>query len=72
MTECRPPEGTPDGTVCWLVHPKDGIHPATWRFHGSWAPHWAWPIVPIGRDPRWVYAFGYRFHSIATPPEDAK
>jgi hypothetical protein len=67
--ECRPPEGTPDGTVCVLVHagvPK-GVK-AKWR-DGAWN----WPLTSVSGQSRYcpeeLAANGWR---LATPPEDAK
>ena len=68
MTECRPPDGTPDGTVCWLKHDCGEWMLAKWRdFHRMSC----WQL--FGRDdedePSWLAHEGWRFHSIAKPPE---
>ena len=66
--ECRPPDGTPDGTVCFVA--LAGGEPfvrAIW--HGG---AWKWPHVsPQGRSAYWpaeLAETGWRFHSIAHPP----
>ena len=66
MTECRPPEGTPDGTVCWVQRfCATKPEPAFWGFDNDW--------LRIGEVFRFTPAemarAGYRFHSIAKPPE---
>lgn len=75
--ECRPPPGTPDGTVCWLLMPEHGGLPVTYHAH-LWRQKY-----PSGLDwwerfgsdapwsPRQMARWGYRFHSIAEPPADA-
>ncbi len=73
MNECRPPDGTPDGTVCWLYHDRpDGqrewcaLRWVVYLFGGITSGGWAGIYdVASGRADR----FGWRFHSIATPPE---
>lgn len=65
--ECRPPEGTPDGTVCWLVHdhlPKSAV---TWW---SNTEHWVCFPLHASRKPAWMAKRGWRFHSIAEPPHE--
>jgi hypothetical protein len=71
MTECRPPPGTPDGTVCWLKHPEGDWMAAMWRWpRAAHAGLWErfgteGECAPNG----WLAREGWRFHSIATPPE---
>lgn len=61
--ECRPPEGTPDGTVCVL-----GRRNEDWRFE------WDGRFWIDGRGmehlPESLASEGFRFHSIAEPPHD--
>ena len=60
--ECRPPPGTPDKTLCWLRHADLGY--LAWQWIG---PHWYnGTAFPSSAD---AYRYGWRFHSIATPPE---
>lgn len=68
MTECRPPDETPNGAECWLLTSPDNIVLATWHT----APEaWTFRKMPDGWSPVALYRLGYRFHSIATPPENA-
>jgi len=66
-TECRPPEDTPDGTVCWLRGSGGLWEPSRW-----WTDPDGWEL--LGHDdtssPKYLMQCGWRFHSIATPPED--
>jgi hypothetical protein len=70
--ECRPPEGTPDGTWCVLEvqHTYDSyidVGRLRWRWvAGGWQRYA--DILPF--TPSSMHAHGWRFHSIATPPED--
>lgn len=61
--ECRPPPGTPDGTVCVLKRRADEWF-TEWRgmrwFDANDTPH----------DPASLAIHGWRFHSIAEPPAD--
>ncbi len=74
--ECRPPEGTPDGTWCRLRHKtrrgvKWGVLYAQWtnlgtpeQKRGRWD---MWPSAPpVSPERMWLE--GWRFHSIAEPP----
>ena len=64
--DCRPPEGTPDGTVCVLLT-------ADMRLNAKWvAPMWIWSHdgMEMGASPAFMADMGYRFHSIAEPPHD--
>ena len=66
MSECRPPDGTPDGAVCWLWDERlKQWHGVTWD-----GGLWCFPNGPTS--PGWAFDDGFRFHSLATPPEDAK
>ena len=81
--ECRPPVGTPDGAFCWLVIPAWDVFPATFAPH-MWrhVPNWSLGSRPrsrswwekIGSTAQWMPHHmdrdGWRFHSLATPPED--
>lgn len=66
--ECRPPEGTPDRTACWLMQDPmqtgHGIPECALWASGCW--------LRFGFDfefsPRMMAHAGYRFHSIAEPP----
>lgn len=64
--ECRPPEGTQDGTVCWLYYDRpDGGRDwcaLAWHAPDVWAGIYDTGVARAAR-------FGWRFHSIATPPE---
>jgi hypothetical protein len=73
--DCRPPEDTPDGTVCFL----DGHHDvldlpirllATWHTRPWWrgGSYWTLPHIIQFFAPRRMR--GYRFHSIAEPPHE--
>lgn len=73
MSECRPPDGTPDGTVCWLFRYDGGglireRMPWRYRERQGWRPYW----VQIGSAQKWLTTdmadYGWRFHSIAHPP----
>ena len=66
--DCRPPEGTPDGTMCWLRNDKgDGWCVAIWsHVMGEWL--WWFPFG--GMKPVSMAREGYRFHSITEPPLD--
>ncbi len=74
--DCRPPEGTPDGTVCWLVMAAHGgiattYRVAVWRVpYRMFHPFWELP----GQTAEWAASqlegWGWRFHSIAEPPHD--
>lgn len=70
MTECRPPEGTSDGTVCVLSNggPCPMFIRREWdaandAFHSPDPARW-YPIWP-----KLLAAYGWHFHSTATPPE---
>lgn len=71
MSECRPPEGTPDGAWCVLERINQNrpemIEHWQWREHGRrrrWHSR-SGQYMPPGL----AGARGYRFISIATPPE---
>lgn len=66
--DCRPPENTPDGTVCWLQDGSGFRAPAIWRDRVG--GYWGWPVVNCARPPEWVARYGWRFHSIAEPPHE--
>lgn len=77
--ECRPPDGTPDGTVCWLTNGKywvtmewDGRIDDQWNTTRSSPGVWWWRIEGGYNSPFLLSRRGYRFHSIAQTPEDAK
>lgn len=65
--ECRPPDGTPDGAVCWLYYdPPEG--PRQWVAL-MWLPPDCWGAIHdmgVNRATR----FGWRFHSIAEVPHE--
>lgn len=81
-SECRPPDGTPDGTVCWLVMPEHGgapahYAPAMWRsFMRQYdkrrrrAEWWEF----IGSTAQWfpgqAALHGWRYVALATPPQE--
>jgi hypothetical protein len=70
--ECRPPEGTPDGTVCWLARGGRETEAFRWRVEiGRWA-YWEEFNTDYESSPERLYDIGFRFHSIATPQEDTK
>lgn len=67
---CRPPEGTPDGQVCWLqLLDKIGRHRTyelwQWIFEGYWSR--------FGDEEPWseqeMIEQRWRFHSLVAPPE---
>jgi hypothetical protein len=69
IAECRPPPGTPDGTVCWLVRNVGSRK----RFCAlPWHSFGIWEFGGFVAKPDACARYGWRFHSIATPPEDAK
>lgn len=59
--ECRPPPGTPNGTVCVLMRDTDEWF-MVW--HGI---HW-FDANDTPYDPASLAIHGWRFHSIAEPP----
>ena len=63
--ECRPPSGTPDGTVC-VVHFAGVVTVnATWRDSG-----WDWPYrSPEGRSRYTATELGRVGWEIAEPPD---
>lgn len=69
--ECRPPEGTPDGAVCWLYYDRpDGGRDwcaLPWRPIPGSGNVWG-GVYDVGANR--AARFGWRFHSLATPPED--
>lgn len=61
--ECRPPEGTPDGTVCVLTYGKTQKK-IKWRTrYGD--KRWVSLVSGITNSPGVMGAAGWRFHSIA-------
>ena len=68
MSECRPPDGTPDRTQCWLMldpmNTGHGIPECALWANGCW--------LRCGFDceftSRTMASWGWRFHSIAHPP----
>lgn len=74
MTECRPPDGTPDGTVCWL-RSADGRYMAL-----EWREDMSSPF-PLARWAAGYHSFSpfelgniydqWRFHSIAEKPTNS-
>jgi hypothetical protein len=70
--ECKPPPGTPEYQECWLQQTdKIGRHRtyALWQWRiGCW---WA-----FGTSEPWTVHdmtnYLWRFHSLATPPEEPK
>lgn len=68
--ECRPPEGTPDGTVCWLKNRNLELK-WVWNVAGSgWPEHWSSPRTRLASRCAVMYDGGWRFHSIAEPPHE--
>lgn len=63
--ECRPPKGTPDGTVCWL---HDDVL-KQWMALMWMDERWYVPTVG-GVTPHFMATDGFSFHSIAEPPAD--
>jgi hypothetical protein len=63
--ECRPPDGTPDGTLCWL-RTRYMWEPAVW-----WTNPDGWELLGHEqlRPPQHLEMMGWRFHSIAVPPD---
>lgn len=73
MTECRPPPGTPPGTLCWLYYDRpDGgrdwcaLRWSVSTFGGITSHGWA-GIYDVGANR--AGRFGWKFDSYATPPE---
>lgn len=73
--DCRPPEGTPDGTVCWLEGQHDVLDlpvkvPASWHIRPWWrgGSYWKFPGINQFFAP-WRMK-SWRFHSIAEPPHE--
>lgn len=66
MIGCRPPQGTPDGTLCWVQGPKG--QKQTMRWDNAWGGMWFVPWTSIS--PRAQGLEGWRFHSVATEPDD--
>jgi hypothetical protein len=67
--ECKPPPGTPDGTVCVLQWGVTGIDSRPLWVAGAY--HWLHPTVHgavAAYTPEELAAHGWRFHSIAEPP----
>ena len=65
--ECRPPEGTPDGTVCVLVDAWG--REMRWKWRTKYGPpRWSSLKVTMSMTP--TRAFGFRFVRIAEPPAD--
>lgn len=73
--ECRPPEGTPDKTICWLFRYDENGNvrdrqPWLYRDRQGWAPYW----IQHGGGNKWrtqdMADYGWRFHSIAEPPHE--
>lgn len=58
--ECRPPDGTPDGAVCWLWDER------LKRWHGVTWDSGLWCFANGPALPEWAFNDGYRFHSLAT------
>lgn len=63
---CRPPEGTPDGTPCWLYHDPPG-RPREWIVL-RWFHQGVWSGIHDVSATR-AARFGWRFHSIAEAPD---
>lgn len=65
---CRPPEGTPPGTPCWLYYQwPDGKRDwCALPWMGDAMDGWSAPL-PYGANR--VARAGWRFHSIADVPE---
>ena len=66
MTEFRPPDGTPDGTVCWLERKPGEFLALRW---GEVLRDAYWFAGYASQSPRVLHHNGWRFHSIAKPPE---
>jgi hypothetical protein len=71
--ECRPPVGTPDGTVCVLrVNDGEAFIAASWCSRddfGEWETY-TWDRRGVIVRDYHMAARGWRFHSIAEPPAD--
>lgn len=78
--DCRPPEGTPDGTVCWLEIDEEepcDLGPiretAVWRVRPWWRGgcYFESNTVYVRKlSVRYMTRRGWRFHSIAEPPHE--
>ena len=64
---CLPPEGTPDGALCWLRCDAYEAWAVMQWSHPLFDRLWSCPGV--ANTPELMALHGYRFHSIATPPE---
>lgn len=63
--DCRPPDGTPNGTVCWIVqHTGGGRRMCALPWH---APD-LWEFGGFVVRAKAAAERGWRFHSIAEPP----
>lgn len=66
--ECRPPPGTPDGTVCVLIS-ECGRYQQEMSW-GSVGRYWYRQGSSVPPLLAWdLHRHGWRFHSIATPTE---
>lgn len=62
QNECRPPEGTPEGTRCVLAVSTDiGTMFVTLRWHGLWQNRHG-QHIPLPSE--------FHFHSVADVPHD--
>ena len=69
--ECRPPVGTPDGASCFLDRwTQDDPIKTVWSGGKHYWPHATIDGHAPAYTPESLAAAGWRFHSLATPPED--
>ena len=67
-SECKPPPGTPDGTVCVLLDAWG--RECLWKWRTKYGPA-RWSLMKVTMSMTPARASGFRFHSIAEPPADA-
>lgn len=67
--ECRPPDGTPDGAVCLITRNEP---PNRWWYLAIWGDGTFYLADGLKLNLEQAFACGYRFHSLATPPEPPK
>ena len=65
--ECRPPQGTEDGAVCWLVRKPGELIALRWET--AWGRGF-WFAGYSSESARVLAKHGWRFHSIAAPSEE--
>lgn len=76
MSECRPPEGTPDGAVCVLrANDGEAVIVAAWHSGTDWGEWECYTWNRLGaalvRDYR-MTSLGWRFVCVATVPGDGE